>query len=172
MRSWQQVCHHSAISCDPKTCACKGYDTECWAQDLFRTCATERVWDMSQKFTQHGLWRFCQRNHVRFSRCVQLNPGMRNTSMCIHTHLQCIWILFVNICTLKYMHICRSMSTYRYLLVYTLHTRSCEPNYKEKPAMRLSDDVNSGVCRWLEDISVFCRNVHFFVIRGYPLIDT
>ena len=109
---------------------------------------------------------------VRFSRCVQLNPGMRNTSMCIHTHLQCIWILFVNICTLKYMHICRSMSTYRYLLVYTLHTRSCEPNYKEKPAMRLSDDVNSGVCRWLEDISVFCRNVHFFVIRGYPFIDT
>ena len=48
---------------------------------------------------------------------------------------------------IEYMHICRSMSTYRYLLVYTLHTRSCEPNYKEKPAMRLSDDVNSGVCR-------------------------
>ena len=157
-----------------------------WSQDMrlqrlrhgmlsarsFRTCATERAWDMSQKFTQHGLWRFCQRNHVRFSRCVQLNPGMRNTSMCIHTHLQCIWILFVNICTLKYMHICRSMSTYRYLLVYTLHTRSCEPNFKEKPAMRLSDDVNSGVCRWLEDISVFCRNMHFFVIRGYPFIDT
>ena len=124
MRSWQQVCHHSAISCDPKTCACKGYDTECSAQDLFRTRATERVWDMSQKFTQHGLWRFCQRNHVRFSRCVQLNPGMRNTSMCIHTHLQCIWILFVNICTLNictYVVQCPRIGTYLFILYTRVH---------------------------------------------------